>query len=162
MLLLGAGNALAAERGLIIRAGELKAQPFIDAAKTASVTPNQPVTIVERKGAWASVESNGQKGWVRLLNVRLEPRSGAASTGRPGSTGGITSLLSTGSRGGSVTTGVKGMDETDIRNASPNLAELDRLNGLSVEPPEARADATKYGLKENTLGYLDEKRGRRR
>lgn len=160
-LLVVASAANAAERGLIIRPGDLKAQPFIDAAKSASVTANQPVTIVERRGAWASVESNGQKGWVRLLNVRLEPRGGV-SAGRPAASGGITSLLATGSSGRTVTTGVKGMDETDIRNATPNRAELDALNGLAVDEPEARANATKYGLKENSVAYLDDKGGRRR
>ena len=42
--------AMAAENGLMIRAGELLAAPFIDAQKGAKVKAKQKVTIVERRG----------------------------------------------------------------------------------------------------------------
>ncbi len=139
LLLCLASAAGAAEKGLIIRAGDLLAQPFIDSAKSGPVTANQPVTIVERKGGWASVEAGAAKGWVRLLNLRLR----------------------TGSSGRTVTTGVKGMDEEDIRNATPDYAELTELDGLGVGADDAKANAQKAKLTENTVDYLDNK-GRKR
>jgi hypothetical protein len=166
MLLFGATSAEAAEKGLIIHAGDLMAQPFIDAAKTSAVTPNQPVTIIERRGAWANVESNGKTGWVRLLNVRLEPRPGGTASGQASgsppalSLNNPASLLRTGSSGKTVTTGVKGMDEEDIRNATPNLAELAVLDSLEVDAADARANAQKSSLKESSVDYLD--KGRRK
>lgn len=157
----------AAEKGLIIRAGDLLAQPFIDAAKSAPVTANQPVTILERRGAWASVDSNGTKGWVRVLNLRLDPGTARPAGARPSnspSAASITSpasLLRTGSSGRTVTTGVKGMDEEDIRNATPDYAELEQLGTLEVSADDARANALKSSLKENTVEYLDKGRSRK-
>ncbi|HVR92030.1 MAG TPA: hypothetical protein VHG29_13195 [Novosphingobium sp.] len=166
LLLVPVGYAQAAEKGLVIRAGDLMAQPFIDAAKTGPVTPNQPVTILERRGGWANVETGGRNGWIRLLNVRLEPRPATAATGQRASGPSVSaitnpaSLLRTGSSGRTVTTGVKGMDEEDIRNASPDPVQLLRLGTLGVDAATARAHAQKSNLKENALGYLDKGRGR--
>jgi hypothetical protein len=153
LLLCAAPPAAAAEKGMVIRAGDLMAQPFIDAAKAGPLAPNQPVTILERRGAWANVDSNGAKGWVRLLNLRLQP--GAA---RPGT--GAASALRTGSSGRTVTTGVKGMDEEDIRNASPDEAQVAELGTLAVSADDARADAQTKPLAENSVAYLD--KGRRK
>lgn len=157
-LLLWSTGAQAEEKGLIIRAGDLMAQPFIDAARTSALTANQPVTIIERRGGWARVESNGLNGWVRLLNVRLEPNAANASPRTGGSN--PLSLLRTGSSGQTVTTGVKGMDEEQIRNATVNYAELERLNALGVAAAEAGANARTNNLKENKVDYLAKGRGK--
>ena len=163
ILLCQVTRAEAAEKGLVLRASDLLAQPFIDAAKSGPLTANQPVTILQRRGAWANVEAGGKTGWVRVLNLRLEP--GAAGAARPGgarpSGGNPMSLLQTGSSGRTVTTGVKGMDEEDIRNATPDYAELELLGTLAVSADDARATATKAQLKENTVDYLDKGRSRK-
>jgi hypothetical protein len=151
-------SADAAEKGLVIRAGDLLAQPFIDAAKSRPLTANQPVTILERRGAWANVDAGGQKGWVRLLNLRLDP--GTARPARSESAS-AASLLRTGSSGRTVTTGVKGMDEEDIRNATPDYAALETLGTLAVGASEARATAQKANLKENSVDYLGKGRHKR-
>jgi hypothetical protein len=159
ILLFQASEATAApDKGLVIRAGDLLAQPFIDAAKSGPLAANQPVTIIERRGAWANVESNGKTGWVRMLNLRLEPRAGTPGATRP--SGSPTSLnpltaLQTGSSGRTVTTGVKGMDEEDIRNATPDFDQVGLLDQLAVDASDARANAQKANLKENTISYLD-------
>ncbi len=160
-LLLGgdATAAGAAERALIIRAGDLLAQPFIDAASTGKLAPAQPVTIVERRGPWVNVQAAGKTGWVRLLNVRLEPVAGIAGPAKPAAKpNGLTSLLRTGSSGRTVTTGVKGMDEEDIKNSTPNYTELTMLENLGVDAATARADAAKAKRVERPVDYLDKKR----
>lgn len=163
ILLCRVTSAEAAEKGLVLRASDLLAQPFIDAAKSGPLTANQPVTIIQRRGAWANVEAGGKTGWVRVLNLRLEP--GAAGAARPGgarpSGGNPMSLLQTGSSGRTVTTGVKGMDEEDIRNATPDYAELELLGTLAASADDARATATKANLKENAVDYLDKGRSRK-
>ncbi len=160
LLLTGTIAARAAEKGLIIRAGDLLAQPFIDAANNGKVTAAQQVTIVERRGAWVNVQAAGKSGWVRLLNVRLEPPGGLATPvkGAPAAKpNGLTSLLQTGSSGRTVTTGVKGMDEEDIRNSVPNYQELTLLETLGVEADDARASAARRKLEERSVAYLDAK-----
>lgn len=162
ILLCRVTSAEAAEKGLVLRAADLLAQPFIDAAKSGPLTANQSVTILERRGAWANIEAGGKSGWVRVLNLRLEP--GAARPGGAGPSGGSgnpLSLLQTGSSGRTVTTGVKGMDETDIQNATPDYAELELLGTLAENADAARANAVKSNLKENTVDYLDKGRSRK-
>ena len=162
ILLCRVTSAEAAEKGLILRAGDLLAQPFIDAAKSGPITANQPVTIVERRGAWANVETGGKSGWVRVLNLRLEPAAARPGGARPaGGSGNPLSLLQTGSSGRTVTTGVKGMDEEDIQNATPDYAELELLGTLAENADAARANAVKSNLKENTVDYLDKGRSRK-
>ena len=162
--------ALASERGLVIHAGDLFAEPFIDAAKLGPLAGNQPVTIVERRGGWLAVEVGGRRGWVRLLNVRLEiaarPAASTAalrtgSTGRivvtgvPGATPGrSTAALRTGSTGRTVATGVKGLDEVDIRNASIDRAQQARLEALGASDAQARQQAAASQLKEANVAYL--------
>lgn len=152
-----ASVAHAAEKGQIIRASDLLAQPFIDAASAGKLTASQPVSIVERRGAWVNVQAAGKSGWVRLLNVRLE-----SSGPRTAGSGGAASLLRTGSTGRTVTTGVKGMDEEDIRGSTPNYAELAVLDTLAVDANGARAAAAGRKLVARPVDYLDaKKRGKK-
>jgi hypothetical protein len=144
----------AAEEGAVIRADELKAMPFIDAATAAKVPANQPVTIVSRKGGWIEVRANGQTGWLRMLNVRLaagsSPAQGQAQVRSA-------SLLRTGSSGKTVTTGIKGLGEEDLQNASPDPAQLAKLGDFSVAASEASANAHASGLVEQQVEFVDEK-----
>ena len=163
LLLFRAVDAGAAEKALMIRAGDLLAQPFIDAANIGKVAPAEPVTIVERRGAWVKIETNGKSGWVRLLNVRLAPVTaiaGSGKTAQPAKPTGMASLLRTGSSGRTVTTGVKGMDEEDIRNAIPNYVELALLDTMAVDAADARANAGRTNRTERSVDYLDKKRGK--
>ena len=162
MLVCTGTGATAAEKGMIIRAGDLLAQPFIDAASAGKLTPSQPVTIVERRGPWVSVQSAGKTGWVRLLNVRLEPTGPArpATAAKPSNVSSLSSMLRTGSSGKTVTTGVKGMDEEDIRNSTPNYEELTLLEGLGVDAEAARAEAAKRPLTARKVDYLGKGRGK--
>ena len=150
--ILGAAKLAAAERALAIRPGELKQQPFIDAARAGAVAANQSVSVVARQGGWVRVESNGQNGWLRMLNVRLEvaSRSGSASS---------SSQFHTGSTGRTVTTGVKGLDESDIRNSTPNREQVAVLDSLADGASDASAHAVSSGLREQNVEYLN--KGRR-
>lgn len=145
-LLLPLSAAYASERGVVIRAGDLYAEPFIDASKLGAVAANEPVTIIERRGGWLAVEAGGRRGWVRMLIVRLE-----AAAKPPGSS---TAALRTGSTGGTVATGVKGLDEGDIKNASIDGAQLARLDAFGASDAEARQQAGRNNLKEANVAYL--------
>ena len=145
--LLTGSAALASERGLMIRAGELFDQPFIDAKKLGPLTPNQPVTIIERRGGWVSVDAGGKRGWVRLLNLRLEPAVqpiGMRST----------AALRTGSTGRTVATGVKGLDEANIRSAALDRGQLAQLELLGVTDDAAKQYGSQNQLKERMIAYL--------
>jgi hypothetical protein len=144
----------AAEDGAVIRADELKATPFIDGATAAKVTANQPVTIVSRKGGWVEVRANGQTGWLRMLNVRLQG-SGTSAQGQANVRS--ASLLRTNSSGKTVTTGIKGLGEEDLQNASPDPAQLAELATLAVSADEASSNAHASGLVDQKVEFLDPK-----
>jgi hypothetical protein len=160
-LLLPLAPAAAAERAAVIRASELKAKPFMDAPTSANLAANQQVNVLSRQGAWVQIEAGGASGWVRMLNLRMEAGTAQASAApvRRGRFSSPTSLF-TGSTGTTATTGIKGMDEEDIRNASVNYAELQRLGTLAVQPAEASATAQRNGLKETKVAYLDKGDGK--
>lgn len=149
LLMLVAQPATAAppESALVIRAGDLMAQPFIDAAKLAPVTANQPVVILQRRGGWVNVQAGGKTGWLRALNLRLAP-------GTSGSLSRSAANLRTGSSGQTVTTGVKGLDEEQIRNASVDPVQLAKLATLAVPESAARGTAARKKLVENKIDYL--------
>ena len=71
--------AYAADRGVVIRAGDIKTAPFIDAGSAGPVAANEPVTIVDRKGGWMQVQATGKTGWIRMLNVRLASAEGVVA-----------------------------------------------------------------------------------
>lgn len=148
-LLLVTPTAVAAENGYVIRAADLMDQPFIDATKTGSVTANEAVEIVQRQGAWVRIAVGGKTGWVRMLNMRMGAATLPNSKGKTN-----TSFLTTGSSGSTVTTGVKGLDEENIRNAVPDAAELDTLNSLGATADDAKALAASDKLTENQVDYL--------
>ena len=154
-----AASPAAAESGAVIRADDLKAMPFIDAATSAKLAANQPLDILSRKGGWVEVQVNGQTGWVRMLNVRLasgsSPAQGQANVH-------AASLLRTGSSGKTVTTGIKGLGEEDLQNATPDPAQLAQLEGLAVSPSEASANAHASGLVEQQVQYLDQKTNKKK
>ncbi len=160
-----------AERAQVVRAGDLMAQPFIDAAKAGPLTANQGVTVLKRQGGWVQVAADGGKtGWVRALNLRLAAGAGPVPVPRvgprlalqggargplePAGLAGRKSKLQTGSSRQTVTTGVKGLDEENIRQASFDAEQLDKLNALGASPEQARTMAAADKLAENKVDYL--------
>ncbi|MES2095163.1 MAG: SH3 domain-containing protein [Pseudomonadota bacterium] len=162
IFMLAACPAIAApqEAALVIRAGDLMAQPFIDAPKVGPVGANQPATILERRGGWVKVQINGKTGWLRTLNLRLAPGA-SATAGRPANA--LTrsaALLRTGSSGKTVTTGVKGLNDEDIRNAAIDPEQQAKLDTLAVPESAARDAAARKKLVETKLDYLKPGKGK--
>ena len=149
-LALGSAAVLAAESGVVIRADVLRDKPFIDAAEVQKVAANAPVSIAARQGGWIQVDAGGTTGWLRTLNVRL---AGGGSTGSSGLLA-ASSAFRTGSSGTQVTTGVKGLGESDLNAATPNAAQLAMLNAQAVTPADASEQAMRNGLKTNQVDYL--------
>jgi hypothetical protein len=142
-----------------VRAGDLKAKPFVDAATAGTVSANQQLNIVGQQGAWVQVEANGTTGWMRMMNVK---RQSAQGSGRPPVRRASASAgsLFTGSSGKTVTTGIKGVDDEDIKNSTPDMGQVAKMASLSVESAEATANARQNGLREYQLAYLKEGKGK--
>ncbi|MBC7521397.1 MAG: hypothetical protein H7268_09945 [Sandarakinorhabdus sp.] len=134
----------------MIHADVLRDKPFIDAGAIDKLAANAPVAIAARQGGWMQVETGGKSGWVHTLNVRL---AGGGATGSGGLMA-AASVFRTGSSGTQVTTGVKGLGESDLRAAQPDAAQLALLNAQAVTAADASGQATRNGLKPNQVAYL--------
>lgn len=150
LLLAASAGALAAEKATLARDTEMRAKALSDAVVVMPLKSGAAVTLVTRSGAWAQVTTaEGKTGWVRLLNLRTSGTqkgdSGAAS---------LASLFKTGSSGRSVATGVKGMSDEELTGATPSPEQVERLSKLRVTPDDARASATRAGLKAKDVAYL--------
>lgn len=120
-------------QGNLIRASELKAKPFIDAATVAMFPENTPLSVLANQGGWSQVKArDGNTGWVRLLNIKLsQAEEGKASGNTLSQVGGV---IRTGTTKSAATTGAKGLSKEDIANARPNPAEVDKLDSFKLRP----------------------------
>ena len=139
----------------VIRAVDLKAAPATDAATLAALTEQSRVDTLERKGGWTRVRTAaGAEGWVRMLALRYAA-TGEAKQGESG----IVQLLNvarTGTSGTQVTTGVRGLDPEQLKNASPNPAELKRMQNYRASPDAAAAFAERGRLQAKQVDYPKE------
>ena len=147
-----ASCAPAQEAGYCVRATEVKADPFSDAATVATLAEKAPVRILARQGGWMRVESGAASGWVRMLSVR----TGGAEGLQSGDSGvkELFNVARTGRSGTAVATGVRGLDREQIRNAQPNPAELQKMGGYSASAGEAEQFAARAGLAQHAVDYL--------
>lgn len=149
-----------AEPAMTVRSTELQAQPQSDSAVITTLTENTRVEVVIRKGAWSQVKtSTGQTGWVRMLTLKAESSGQqATASSSSGSIGALGSLLTAGrtSNTGTVTTGVRGLDEADLQNAQANPAEVEKMQKFSVDKNAAQSFAQRSKLAPVKVEYLPE------
>jgi uncharacterized protein YgiM (DUF1202 family) len=151
VLVLAAAPAFAQETGFAVRETEIKKEPYSDAQTAGTLAEKAQVKVLDRRNGWMQVESGSQSGWVRMLAIRMD-------SGSSGLTSGLKSLFSvarTGSSGRTVTTGVRGLDKEDIKNAKPNPEELKKLADFAA----SKGDAEKFAagspqLKTQKIDYL--------
>jgi hypothetical protein len=150
---LAAQTGLAGEAGSALKADEIKAEPFRDAKVVGRLAAGDRVSIVKRDGAWLMI-SSPKKGWVRMLSVR---RGGGPSA--PGVTAsGMASLASGRAGTGSVvsSTGVRGLNEEDLKSAHFNEGETELAESYAVNKKDAGQFAAKARLKARKVDYLPE------
>lgn len=157
-LLIGAclaAGAWAAEPATALKADDLKAAPFRDAKTVARLAGGDKLDILKQQGGWYQVKSAKGTGWVRMLSVRRgEMRKGGELTGLAG--------LASGRAGtGKVvaTTGIRGLNEEDLKAAKFDEAELKKMEANSVGKDEARKFAAQGQLKAMKLDYLPKPEG---
>jgi hypothetical protein len=153
MLIAGIGSsisnvALSAESGTALKADTLRTQPFADAKSSGALIKNEPLDILEKKGAWLQVKTKKSTGWVRLLSVKRTSTSNNVkgtidvATGRAG-TGKVVS-----------TTGIRGLSAEELKSAQFNEAEIKKLESLAVNKADAQQFASSGGLVANQTAYF--------
>ena len=158
VLLLGIGAAMAAGvaglPAVVHKASvDVHAQPDFAAPRVATLNRNAPVRIAGQAGLWFKLDlPAGGSGYVRVNDVRMA----SAGTGRGGA-----AVLLTGKAGkGRVTetAGVRGIDESDLRSAAHDGAQLAKMEGYRATPEAAAAQARSSGWSATTIPYAGEGR----
>ena len=123
-----------------VRSTEIKQLPFSDAATVATLGEKASVNVMSRQGGWVKINSGKGNGWVRMLSLR-----GDSTAKKSGDTG-LQSLINVGRSGSSgitMTTGIRGLSEEDLKNAHPNPGEFEKLKRLRCEQGKSRKICTR-------------------
>jgi hypothetical protein len=152
-LLAGCVTAAAAESAYTIRPTELKAKPYSDAQTLTTLPPRTQVEVLARQSSWTQVKSVSFSGWVKMLNLRYE----ATGRNRRGDNGlaALFNVASTGRSGSTVTTGIRGLSEEQLKNTKPNPQELQAAKRYAVSREEAQRYAAAGKLHAQNVGYLE-------
>lgn len=146
----------ASEAGRTIIAADLKQQPFVDATTVINLPANTELEILKRQGAWMQVKSGTNEGWLKLTAVKL----GGAATGKGKGAGGLGTLFNlattgrSGSSGVTVTTGVRGLGQEELKNAQPDQEAVKKMDSFAGAKNEAASFATGGKLQSQTIDYL--------
>lgn len=157
VMLLLAGAAFAGNAGLsaVVHKGSVvvHAKPDFAAPEVAKLKRNAQVKIAAQQGLWYRLAlDGGGEGYVRVNDVRV------ASTGKAEAGGGLDVLLTAKSGRGRVseTAGVRGIDESDLRSASFDAAQLAKLEGHRATPEAAAAWAAQQSLGATSVAWNGE------
>jgi hypothetical protein len=138
-VLLSAAATTLAETAVTVRAVDLKATPHADAKSVAPIAADTRVDVLARQGAWVQLKSGRTTGWAKLFDIRAEAVAGAPAKKGGGAADALS--LAMGTRGSSVTTGVRGLDADMLEKASPNAAEYAKLVTYARSKEQASAFA---------------------
>jgi hypothetical protein len=142
---------MAGEGGSVLKADDLRAEPFRDAKTVGSLAPGDQVEILKKQGGWFQVKSPKGSGWVRMLSIRRgEARKGG------GDAAGLLGLASGRAGTGRVvaTTGIRGLSEEELKEATYNEAELKKAESYATTRAEAQQFAAGGKLVARKVDYL--------
>lgn len=153
LLLLLSLPAGAAQLGTVTRAADLRSTPFSDGKTIKTLAQGSRVEVLKRVGGWYQVKAGASEGWVRMWLLRFSSTAGAGATARDS-----VAVLQSGRAGSTyttATTGVRGLSEEELRNATPDPAALQKLESLATTPADARGFAHQAALKASP-GFMRE------
>lgn len=143
--------AMAAETGTALKAETMRAEPFGDAKPLGALAAGEKVSILKKDGGWLKVKSAKSSGWVRMLSIRKgEARKGGSDAS------GVLALASGRAGTGKVvaTTGVRGLNEEELKAAKFNEEELKLAESYASSKPEAAKFSAQGKLVARPFDYL--------
>lgn len=151
--LLAAVPTLSAETGTLLKADQLRAEPFRDAKAKSTWAPGDNVEILQRQGGWFRVRTAKGDGWVHMLSVR---RGKAGKANAEGEVSGLLGLASGRAGTGTVvtTTGIRGLSEEQLIAAKYSESELRLSDSLVQSRAEAGKFAARGKLVPRAVAYL--------
>ena len=147
-----AANAQTADLTATVRKPDvsLYAAPNLDSAKLKKLKQDDSVAIASQQGLWYELKlPDGTKGFVRVNDVRV-------NYGGAGDSGANMRVLTGGKTGVgrvSETAGVRGIDESELKAASFNQAQLDAMVGNRSDAAASTAYASGHGWQATTVAW---------
>lgn len=144
----------ASDPGVAVRSCQVMSEPFKDAREVTSLKEGDTVEILKRTGGWLQVSGKGKTGWVRMLYIRRGASGERASAATEAS--GVLGLATGRAGSGNVVsaTGVRGLDEEDLREAEFNEKEFHSLKTYRTSKKEAQEFANQAGLKIQKVPFI--------
>ena len=152
IVLLLPGISRAAESGTALKADIIRKEPYSDAQKAGNLTRGERLEIISKKGAWLQVKTPKNSGWVRLLSVKRGSGKSANEAA------GLLAVASGRAGTGQVvaTTGVRGLNEEELKSAKYNAGEIKKLESYTQTAKQGQQFAQSGGLKAVHFAYLPE------
>lgn len=149
--------AIADETAETLSAVDLKKEPYSDASMVTALPALAALSVVKRQGAWVNVKSTAGSGWLKMTTIKLT--DGSSNAKKSGDYG-LSSLFNLGrksrtaSNGVTVTTGIRGLSEEELKNAQPNPQAVDKMDGFASNKSAGEKFAAKAKLKSQQIDYL--------
>lgn len=150
-LMIFAQTAFAVESGTVLKGDVIRKEPYSDSMIVTMLNTGEKVSILKKDGGWLNVKSTKGSGWVRMLSIRkgdaaqgsnIVNRLKGLSSGRAG-TGKVV-----------ATTGIRGLDEEELKTAKFDEVELKLLESFTTSKNEAQNFASQGKLKSRSVEYL--------
>ncbi len=145
-----------ARPALTVHETELRGDPAGNAVSVATLPAESEITVFERKGGWYRVEAEAGAGWLRLASLRFP------STLQRESDSGVDLLLNSmrtgtyaGGASSGTTTGVRGLDGSDIDSASPSESQIEKLEAQASSADAGRTFAAATSLEPVSIAFLE-------
>jgi hypothetical protein len=151
--------AHATQSGITRTDADLRAAPYNDANLVITLAKDTQLQILGRRGAWlqVNVEAYGA-GYVRLHLVRIGDSADRERSSFSGIASLWRSLTGRSSSSGLVaTTGIRGLEDQDLRNARPNPEAVGALEAYQATDDQARMHAEQAGLVTQQVAYEPKK-----
>lgn len=132
--------------GYLIKNSALHQEASFQSAIISEVSAEQAVKIQQRKRAWYRIVTEPDLvGWTSMLNVRFN-----VVTKREGELG-VKRLLKSMNKSTAPTqsTGIRGFDEEELKQAKPDYQQLEQINAFTIEKEQVTLFAKQGQLRVN-------------
>ena len=135
---------------------DVHSAPAFAAPTVATLKQNAAVHIAGQEGLWYRLSlDQGATGYVRVNDVRVA----SAGAGNPGESARALFTGKAGMSRVSETAGVRGIDESDLRGAAFDAAQLAKMEGFRVTSEAALAHAQANGWEATQVAFAGEGSG---
>lgn len=138
------------EQAQVIKDTYLFSEPNLASRTNTPLKKEQTVAIIQRMGGWYQIKLSQKTGWVKMFLLRFNAAPVRESKS------GFSSLVSSTRKPHSdltLTTGVRGINEKDLKSSKPDFDALKQLYLLQASANSSKTFAKDAGLKAKKVAY---------